>query len=123
MRTSCAASMPTPGAEPTVCVVMWSLRTAVNHIVTRRGQHSRGLAATRTLSITYVSLASIGLGLSAWFERWFPDAFALALAACAIVFAASLAAGASPVESAQWFGAGFWDLVAFTMQIALIIIT
>jgi short-chain fatty acids transporter len=70
-----------------------------------------------------VSLASIGLRLSAWFERWFPDAFALALAACAIVFAASLAAGASPVESAQWFGAGFWDLVAFTMQIALIIIT
>src|SRR5687768_16394939 len=69
------------------------------------------------------SLASIGLGLSAWFERWFPDAFALALSACAIVFAASLAAGASPVQSAQWFGAGFWDLVAFTMQIALIIIT
>ena len=70
-----------------------------------------------------VSLASIGLRLSAWFERWFPDAFALALAACTIVFAASLAAGASPVESAQWFGAGFWDLVAFTMQIALIIVT
>jgi short-chain fatty acids transporter len=70
-----------------------------------------------------VSLASIGLRLSAWFERWFPDAFALALAACVIVFVASLAAGASPVESAQWFGAGFWDLVAFTMQIALIIIT
>ena len=70
-----------------------------------------------------LSLASLGLRLSAWFERWFPDAFALALAACAIVFAASLAAGASPVESAQWFGAGFWDLVAFTMQIALIIVT
>jgi len=70
-----------------------------------------------------VSLASIGLRLSAWFERWFPDAFALALAACAIVFLASLAAGASPVAAAQWFGAGFWDLVAFTMQIALIIVT
>ena len=70
-----------------------------------------------------VSLSSIGLRLSAWFERWFPDAFALALCACAIVFAASLAAGASPVAAAQWFGEGFWDLVAFTMQIALIIIT
>jgi short-chain fatty acids transporter len=69
------------------------------------------------------SLASVGLRLSAWFERWFPDAFALALSACAIVFAASLAAGASPAAAAQWFGAGFWDLVAFTMQIALIIIT
>ena len=69
------------------------------------------------------SLATIGLRLSAWFEHWFPDAFALALAACAIVFVASLAAGASPADAAQWFGAGFWDLVAFTMQIALIIIT
>lgn len=65
------------------------------------------------------SLASIGLRLSDWFERWFPDAFALALAACAIVFAASLAIGAPAAETAQWFGAGFWDLVAFTMQITI----
>ena len=70
-----------------------------------------------------VSLASIGLRLSDWFERWFPDAFALALAACAIVFTASLASGASPTEAAHSFGAGFWDLVAFTMQIAMIIVT
>ena len=27
------------------------------------------------------------------------------------------------MAAAQWFGAGFWDLVAFTMQIALIIVT
>lgn len=69
------------------------------------------------------SLAAIGLRLSNWFERWFPDAFALALAACAIVFAASLATGAAPMESAQWFGAGFWDLVVFTMQITMLIVT
>ena len=56
------------------------------------------------------SLAAVGLRLSNWFERWFPDAFALALAACVIVFAASLASGAAPTEAAQWFGAGFWDL-------------
>ena len=31
--------------------------------------------------------------------------------------------GSSPVQTAQWFGAGFWDLVAFTMQMAMIIIT
>lgn len=69
------------------------------------------------------SLAAVGLRLSNWFERWFPDAFALALAACAIVFVASLASGAAPMESAQWFGEGFWDLVAFTMQVAMIIVT
>src|SRR5687767_5659748 len=68
-------------------------------------------------------LARVGLRLSDWFERWFPDAFALALTAVAIVFVATLAAGASPAQSAQWFGAGFWDLVAFTMQMSMIILT
>ena len=68
-------------------------------------------------------LARIGLRLSDWFERWFPDAFALALCAVAIVFIATLFAGSSPVQSAQWFGSGFWDLVAFTMQMSMIIVT
>ncbi len=69
------------------------------------------------------SLATLGLRLSDWFERWFPDAFALALLAVAIVFAATLAAGSTVAQSAQWFGAGFWDLVAFTMQMSMIIVT
>ena len=69
------------------------------------------------------TLAGIGLRLSDWFERWFPDAFALALAAVAVVFAAAVAAGSSLVQTAQWFGAGFWDLVAFTMQMSMIVIT
>ena len=68
-------------------------------------------------------LARTGLRLSEWFERWFPDAFALALVAVGIVFLGCLAMGSSPVQAAQWFGAGFWDLVAFTMQMAMIIIT
>ena len=68
-------------------------------------------------------LATAGLGLSAWFERWFPDAFALALVAVGIVFTASVAVGSSPVQAAEWFGAGFWDLVNFTMQMAMIIVT
>src|SRR5918993_237062 len=69
------------------------------------------------------SLDAIGLRLSDWFERWFPDAFALALLAVALVFVATLATGRSVVQSAQWFGAGFWDLVAFTMQMSMIIVT
>src|SRR2546425_7427663 len=68
-------------------------------------------------------LAATGLRLSAWFERWFPDAFALALVAVIIVYAACVGIGNSPIQSAQWFGAGFWDLVAFTMQMAMIIIS
>jgi short-chain fatty acids transporter len=68
-------------------------------------------------------LPRLGLGLSAWFERWFPDAFALALVATTLVFLGSVAAGNSPAESARWFGAGFWDLVTFTMQMTLIIVS
>jgi short-chain fatty acids transporter len=68
-------------------------------------------------------LAATGLDLSNWFERWFPDAFALALVAVIIVFAACLGIGNSPIVTAQWFGAGFWDLVTFTMQMTMIIIT
>jgi short-chain fatty acids transporter len=69
------------------------------------------------------SLARLGLHLSDWFERWFPDAFALALIAVVVVFLASVAAGASVLQAAQWFGAGFWDLMAFTLQVAMIIVT
>jgi short-chain fatty acids transporter len=69
------------------------------------------------------TLAALGLRLSEWFERWFPDAFTLALIAVTVVFAASLAAGATIVQSAQWFGAGFWDLTNFTLQVAMIIVT
>ncbi len=68
-------------------------------------------------------LARTGLRLSDWFEKWFPDAFALALVAVLIVFTAAVSIGNSPVQAASWFGAGFWDLVTFTMQMTLIIIT
>ena len=68
-------------------------------------------------------LSAAGLRLSAWFEKWFPDAFALALIAVLIVFSATLAIGSTPMQAATWFGSGFWDLVNFTMQMTLIIIT
>ncbi len=68
-------------------------------------------------------LAALGLRLSGWFERWFPDAFALAIVAVMIVFLACLAVGSPPIQTAQWFGAGFWDLVTFTMQMTMIIVT
>jgi short-chain fatty acids transporter len=69
------------------------------------------------------ALARVGLRLSEWFEKWFPDAFVLALAAVAIVFLASLAAGSSVLDTAQSFGSGFWGLVAFTMQMSMIVVT
>ncbi len=68
-------------------------------------------------------LASAGLRLSDWFERWFPDAYALAIVAVGIVALASMSIGNSPAQTAQWFGAGFWDLVAFTMQVSMLIVS
>src|SRR5512134_477598 len=78
-------------------------------------------AATQPVDNT--ALARVGLKLSDWFEKWFPDAFALALAAVAIVFAASLLAGSGVLDTAQWFGSGFWGLVTFTMQMSMIVVT
>src|SRR6185436_11227672 len=68
-------------------------------------------------------LAAIGLRLSEWFERWFPDAFALALAAVTVVFVACIATGASVLDTAQRFGTGFWDLATFTLQMSMIVVT
>jgi short-chain fatty acids transporter len=68
-------------------------------------------------------LAAWGLRLSDWFERWFPDAFALAVVAVVVIYLACVGIGNSPIQTAQWFGAGFWDLVAFTMQMTMIIVT
>jgi short-chain fatty acids transporter len=57
-------------------------------------------------------------------ERYVPDAFVFALAATVIVFFAGwLAAGASPGEVVDAWGRGFWELISFTLQMALVIIT
>ncbi len=55
-------------------------------------------------------------------ERWFPDAFVFALAAIVLVFGGGLAIGVAPSKLAYEFGSGFWSLVNFTMQMALVII-
>ena len=70
-------------------------------------------------------LSDLGLRLSEWFEHWFPDAFCAGAASRSSSSSAATLArrAARRCRSAQWFGAGFWDLVAFTMQMALIILT
>jgi len=56
-------------------------------------------------------------------ERWIPDAFVFALAATVLVFVGGLAVGAGPLELTRSWGDGFWELLSFTMQMALVIIT
>jgi short-chain fatty acids transporter len=67
-------------------------------------------------------LARMGARIADFCERWFPDAFVFALAAIVLVFAGGVATGISPSKLAAEFGGGFWSLVNFTMQMALVII-
>jgi short-chain fatty acids transporter len=67
-------------------------------------------------------LARLGLALADWCERWFPDAFVFAMIAVVIVGIGALLIGAPLQTVMLQFGKGFWDLITFTMQMALIII-
>lgn len=69
-------------------------------------------------------VARAALAMTDWSERWIPDAFIFALMATAIVgVAAVTVAGAGPAEVATAWGRSFWDLIPFTLQMALVIIT
>ncbi len=70
------------------------------------------------------ALARFALAMTAWTERWVPDAFVFALVATVVVVAAALATTPTGVlEVADIWGSGFWELIPFTMQMALVIIT
>src|SRR5438093_8833683 len=69
-------------------------------------------------------LARMALALTDWTERWVPDAFIFALAATILVLIAALAATTATVaQTIDAWGRGFWDLIPFTLQMALVIIT
>lgn len=67
-------------------------------------------------------LARAGIVIADFCERFFPDAFVFALAAVVVVLGFGLAIGETPAKLATEFGAGFWQLVPFTMQMALVIV-
>jgi short-chain fatty acids transporter len=69
-------------------------------------------------------VARAALALTDWTERWVPDAFIFALIATLVVIAAALAATpATLLQTVDAWGRGFWDLIPFTLQMALVIIT
>jgi short-chain fatty acids transporter len=69
-------------------------------------------------------VARAALALTDWAERWIPDAFIFALAATFLVFAAGVVSTPStPLEIVDAWGRGFWELIPFTLQMSLIIIT
>ncbi len=69
-------------------------------------------------------VARAALRLTAWTERWIPDAFIFALLATVLVFIAAIIwTPSSPFQVIDSWGNGFWDLIPFTLQMSLIIIT
>ena len=69
-------------------------------------------------------VARAALRLTAWTERWIPDAFIFALLATFLVFAAALLWTPSTfMQVTDAWGNGFWDLIPFTLQMSLVIIT
>ena len=69
-------------------------------------------------------LARFALSLTEWTERWVPDAFIFALIGTILVVGAALAVTpATTGEVIDAWGRGFWELIPFTLQMSLIIIT
>ncbi|MFN7983521.1 MAG: TIGR00366 family protein [Vicinamibacterales bacterium] len=69
-------------------------------------------------------LARSALALTAWTERWVPDAFVFALLATLVVVVAGVSATESSLgQVVDAWGRGFWDLIPFTLQMSLVIIT
>src|SRR2546430_15542650 len=68
-------------------------------------------------------LARLALRFTAWTEKWVPDAFVFALIATVIVVVAGLAVSRSVSTVIDSWGKGFWELLGFTLQMALVIIT
>src|SRR3984893_14449286 len=69
-----------------------------------------------------IGFARLGMALADWSQRWFPDAFVFALSGLIVVFVAGALMGIAIRDLVKYFGDGFWSLIPFTMQMAIIIV-
>ena len=82
-----------------------------------------GTPPNQTDDINQGALARMAYAFTQWAEKWFPDAFVFVIFAVIVVAIANFATGASPVAVAKGFGNGFWTIIPFTMQMAMVLIT
>jgi short-chain fatty acids transporter len=62
--------------------------------------------------------------LARWSSRWVPNAFVIACLLTLCTFALVLGvAHKTPVDAVGYWTRGFWELLEFTMQMSLIILT
>ncbi|SDV46906.1 short-chain fatty acid transporter [Chitinasiproducens palmae] len=69
------------------------------------------------------ALERMAAGVTRWSEKWFPDAYIFAAIAVIVVAAGALAIGAPIQRVGVAFGDGFWSLIPFTMQMAIVAIS
>ncbi len=57
-------------------------------------------------------------------ERYLPDPYVLVLLLSLVVFVAAMVfEGQSPIQMVQYWGDGFWNLLTFSMQMVLVLVT
>lgn len=57
-------------------------------------------------------------------QRYLPDAFLFAVILTLLVFVMGIfMTGSTPIQMVEYWGSGFWDLLAFSMQMALVVVT
>ena len=62
-------------------------------------------------------------GMVSFFERWMPDVFIVAIALSVVTFVLAVTnAGAAPLAAVTAWGDGFWNILAFTNQMALVLL-
>jgi len=67
-------------------------------------------------------LERLAIRVTDWSERWFPDSYIFAAIAVVVVAIGAMLIGAPTQGVARAFGDGFWSLIPFTMQMAVVAI-
>lgn len=68
-------------------------------------------------------LERIAARITSWSEKWFPDSYIFAALALIIVGFGAIISGVPVKSVATAFGDGFWSLIPFTMQMAIVSIS
>lgn len=69
------------------------------------------------------TLERLAAAVTRWSEKWFPDAYIFAVIAVIAVALGAMAIGAPVRQVGVAFGDGFWSLIPFTMQMAIVAIS
>lgn len=68
-------------------------------------------------------LERFAFSVTNWAERWFPDSYIFAILAVVVVSLGACVSGITPKNIAISFGEGFWSLIPFTMQMAIVVVS